>query len=133
LIQRKSPAIKRSLFPLGGATGYLPVVEPDPFGPSVDPLGEVLISELPEGFMFVPGPPFGRGLDWPVVVPGAFPAGGTLPTDEPAEDAPLDTPLDVPPGLPAALPDCASAIELESAIAPANAIVANFMGRFLSC
>ena len=113
-------------------SSYRPLVEPDPFGPRVDPLGEVLISELPDGFMF--GLPIAPGLIWPVVTPDGLPAEGTPPADEPVEGEPLDTPPDVLPALPpAALPPvCARAIELESAIAPVSATVANFMGRSLA-
>lgn len=66
------------------------------------------------------GLPIAPGFDCPVVVPGGFPAGTV---DEPAvlPDVPA-------PALPPAPPACASAIELESASAPANTIVASFMG-----
>jgi hypothetical protein len=107
------------------------VVEPDPFGPRVDPLGEVLISELPEGFDGIPGPPV-TGLDWPVVAPGGLPVGAVL-VEPPGVDPlipeePLIPPLeDAPAAPPPAPPACASAIELESANAPANAIVASLI------
>jgi hypothetical protein len=115
------------------------VVEPVPFGPSVDPLGEVFISELPEGFVLVPGPPGVMPVPvpvlWPVVVPGEPPGEEVPIDDEPVP--PLDVPPDMPPAPPApppAPPACANAIELESAIAPANAIVfAIFMDRFPCC
>lgn len=73
-----------------------------------------------------------------MVVPGGFPTGGTPLIDEPST-LPVgdglpglpDAPLDIPPGLAAATPPlvCANAIEPESASAPANAIVANFIGH----
>jgi hypothetical protein len=104
------------------------VVEPvDPFGPRVDPLGEVLISELPEGLVEVPpGPVVPAPI--PVVVPGVLPGAARveppgvepLMPDEPLMPPLEDAPLDVPPA-------CASAIELESASAPANANVASFI------
>jgi hypothetical protein len=96
--------------------------EPGPVGVRVDPLGELLgASVLPDGFvavldvLLVPGA-------WPTVEPGAFPF-----TDEPvappvaAEPPVLEPAPDVPPLL------CASANVLESASAPANAIVMSFM------
>jgi hypothetical protein len=101
------------------------VVEPDPAGPRVDPLGEELIRELPEGLVevppgpvvVVPAPPI------PVVALGALAPPALLPDEEPlippAEEA--------PPALPPAPPACANASELESASAPANANVASFM------
>ena len=64
------------------------------------------------------GLPIAPGLTWPVVDPG-----GLVPWTE--FDNPAALPADPP--APAA---CASAIELVSASAPANTIVANFMGRF---
>lgn len=87
----------------------------------VDPLGDGLISVLPEGLAGML--PIAPDLDWPVVAPDAGavpPLGEWLP----------DMPPDVPPALPAprAPPACAIANELVSASAPANAIVANFMG-----
>ena len=99
---------------------------PVPVWSRVDPLGDVLISELPDGLAAAPlGSPIAPGRAWPVVAPGGLPA-GTL-VDEPAEDAPaLPAAPPAPPG-PAA---CASEIELVSASAPANTIVAIFMGRF---
>ena len=86
---------------------YRPVAEPDPVGPKVDPLGEVLISELPEGFDGAPGPPV-TALDWPVVVPGVLPAGppGVEPLmpEEPLIPLPEDAPPDIPPTPPPAPP-----------------------------
>jgi hypothetical protein len=86
-----------------------------------------LISELPEGFDGAAGLP-GTGLDWPVVAPGEFPAGAAPGEPPPLGDAPPDMPAP-PPAEPAppAPPACASASELESASAPANANVASFM------
>jgi hypothetical protein len=69
------------------------------------------------------------GRAWPVVDPGGLPA-GTL-VDEPAEDAPVP-PAAPPPALPPAPAACASEIEVVSASAPANIMVANFMGHFPS-
>jgi hypothetical protein len=71
------------------------------------------------------GLPIAPGLDWPVVVPGGFPAGTV---DEPAALPDVRAPA-LPP-TPPAPPACASAIELESASAPANTIVASFIGCF---
>jgi hypothetical protein len=101
------------------------LVDPDPAGPRVDPLGEELISELPEGLVevppgpvvVVPAPPI------PVVAPGALAPPGARPVEEPLMPPLEDAPPDVPPAPPA----CANASELESASAPANANVANFM------
>jgi hypothetical protein len=96
--------------------------EPGPVGVSVDPLGEALgASVLPEGFVglllttggrvFALPVPF---VDEPVVVP----------LTEPLTDEPLPMPV-FPPGEPLLV--CASASVLESASAPANAIVMSFM------
>jgi hypothetical protein len=99
----------------------------------VDPLGDGLTSVLPEGLAVAAlGLPIAPGLDWPVVAPGGLPTGAMPPLG----DGLPDTPPDIPPALPAAPPAppaCAIAIELESASAPANAIVASFMGRFPYC
>jgi hypothetical protein len=112
------------------AIRYRRVPVPVPVESMVDPLGDGLTSVLPEGLVVAAlGLPIAPGLDWPVVAPGEVipPLGDGLP----------DTPPDVPP-VPAAPPEtpppaCASAIELESASAPANAIVASFMCRFPCC
>jgi hypothetical protein len=97
----------------------------------VDPLGDGLTSVLPEGLAVAAfGLPIAPGLDWPVVVPGGFPAGGTPPADEPAVLAPPDVPAPALPPAPPAPAVCASAIELESASALTSAIVANF---FIGC
>jgi hypothetical protein len=97
---------------------------PGPVWFNVEPLGDSLIRELPDGLVgdvgvAIPAP----GLACPVVAPGGLPDGGVAPID-PGVDVPAPA---VPPG-PAA---CAKVIELPSASAPANAIVANFMGRSL--
>jgi hypothetical protein len=97
----------------------------------VDPLGDGLTSVLPEGLAVAAfGLPIAPGLDWPVVVPGGFPAGGTPPADDPAVLAPPDVPVPALPPAPPAPAVCASAIELESASALTSAIVANF---FIGC
>jgi hypothetical protein len=90
----------------------------------VEPLGDVLISELPEGFADAFGLLIAPGLAWPVVVPGAFPAGAMPPADEPAA-------VPEAPALPPAPAACANPIEPARANALTNAIVANFMGRSL--
>jgi len=91
----------------------------------VDPLGDGLTSVLPEGLVVAAlGLPIAPGLDWPVVAPGAGvipPLGDGLPDTPPVPAAPLPVPA-----------ACAIANELESASAPANAIVANFMGYSLA-
>lgn len=110
------------------AIAYRRVPVPVPVWSRVDPLGDVLISELPEGFAAPFGLPIAPGLAWPVVVPGALPAGGMVPVDEPLLMPPVE---DAPPALPPA--PAASAIELDNASAPANPKVANFMGRFPCC
>jgi hypothetical protein len=74
------------------------------------------------------GLPIAPGLTWPVVDPG-----GLVPWTEFDNPAALPVEFDNPAALPADPPApaaCARAIELESANAPANTIVANFMGRF---
>jgi hypothetical protein len=108
------------------AIRYRRVPVPVPVESMVDPLGEGLTNVLPEGLAVAAlGLPIAPGLDWPVVPPGEVmpPLGDGLP----------DTPPDVPP-VPAAPPAaaCAIANELVSASAPANAIVANFMGFSLA-
>jgi hypothetical protein len=93
----------------------------------VDPLGDGLTSVLPEGLVVAPfGLPIAPGLDWPVVALGEVmpPLGDGLPDTPPVPAAPPEAPP-----APAA---CAIANELESASAPANAIVANFMGYSLA-
>jgi hypothetical protein len=101
------------------------VPEPGPVGVNVDPLGEPLgASVLPEGFVVVFGP-VREPDDMPVVVPGGFDS--ELLFMEPvvapvaAEPPALEPAPDVPP-----VP-WASANELESANAPANAMVVSFM------
>jgi hypothetical protein len=95
--------------------------EPGPVGVNVDPLGEPLgASVFPEGFVVALGP-----LVRPTVEPGG------LVTDEPAPEVPpvAEEPAEVPPAVPPAAPPLlwASAKVLESASAPANAIVVSFM------
>jgi hypothetical protein len=100
--------------------------EPGPVGVKVDPLGEPLgASVFPDGFVVVLGMlPVPRA--WPTVEPGGFPIAFPF-TDEPAvvpvvaEPPALEPPPDTPPLL------WASAKVLESASAPANAIVMSFM------
>jgi len=95
---------------------------PVPVWFNVDPLGDSLISELPDGLVGVVGVDIPvPGLACPVVEPGGLPDAGTPPA-VPVADVPAPA---VPPG-PAA---CANVIELPSASAPANAIVASFMSR----
>ena len=99
--------------------------EPDPVGVNVDPLGEPLgASVFPDGFMVLLEPPVVR----PTVEPGGLAMPGPF-TDDPvlgATELPApDVPADVPPALLPLL--CASANVLESASAPANAIVMSFM------
>jgi hypothetical protein len=101
--------------------------EPGPVGATVDPLGEELgASELPEGFIAFGLLTAGLVVVVPValpvvprveepVVPLMEPAGGALPEPE--------VPL---------LLLCARATVLESASAPANAMVTSFMVVFLS-
>jgi len=84
------------------------------------------------------GLPIAPGLTWPVVDPGglapwteldnpdALPVEFDSPDTLPVEEAPPDMPAD-PPAVPRAPPACASAIELESASAPAITIVASRM------
>jgi hypothetical protein len=104
---------------------YLLRPEPGPVGVNVDPLGEPLgASVFPDGFMVVLEPPLAP-LVRPTVEPGGllieFPV-----ADEPALGATELPAPDVP--LPAAPPLLwASAKVLESASAPANAIVESFM------
>ena len=90
------------------------------------------------------GLPIAPGFAWPMVDPGGFPLTGELPKVPaegvlpavPAEGVLPAVPAeDVLPAVPAedaapAPAACAIANELESASAPANAIVANFMGHF---
>ena len=84
---------------------------------------------FPDGFIAL-----GLFAVLPTVLPLVVP--GDVPVDEPTEGAvvvPVEAvPVDVPPALPvppapAAPPVCASAIVLESASAPANAMVVIFM------
>jgi hypothetical protein len=98
--------------------------DPGPVGVTVDPLGEPLgASVFPDGFMVVLEPPV-VPLVRPTVEPGGllieFPV-----ADEPVLGATELPAPEVPPPAPPLL--CASANVLESASAPANAIVVSFM------
>jgi hypothetical protein len=100
--------------------------EPGPVGVNVDPLGEPLgASVFPEGFVVALGP-----LVRPTVEPGGLAIEVPF-TDEPAPEVPpvAEEPAEVPPAVPPAAPPLlwASAKVLESASAPANAIVVSFM------
>lgn len=100
--------------------------EPGPVGVNVDPLGEPLgASVLPEGFVVVFGP-VRVPDDMPVVEPGGFDS-ELLFMDEPvvAPVAVEPPALEPAPEVPALL--WASANVLESANAPANAMVVSFM------
>jgi hypothetical protein len=122
----KSPALWRGFLLNRRGVTYLLRPEPDPVGVRVEPLGEpVGASVLPDGFIVL--------LD-PVVLPtdGA----GALPTEDPPADEPAPEvppaavpPLVDPPDIPPLAPPlvCANANVLESASAPANAIVMSFM------
>jgi hypothetical protein len=100
--------------------------EPGPVGVRVDPLGEPLgASVFPDGFVVVLGMLLVPRA-WPTVEPGGFAISFPF-TDEPvvvpvAEPPVLEPAPEVPPPL-----LCASAKVLESASAPANAIVMSFM------
>jgi hypothetical protein len=100
--------------------------EPGPVGVKVEPLGEPLgCSVLPDGFTLVLEP-----LVRPTVDPGALPTEDPPTVDPlpevPAAEEPAEVPPDIPP--PAAPPLLwAIAKVLESASAPANAIVESFM------
>jgi hypothetical protein len=102
--------------------------EPGPLGVNVEPLGEPLgASVFPDGFMVLLEPPLAPPVR-PTVEPGGLAMPGPF-TDEPVLGA-TELPVpDVPPAVPPALPPllCASAKVLESASAPANAIVMSFM------
>jgi hypothetical protein len=107
---------------------YLLRPEPGPVGASVDPLGEVLGARVfPEGFMegFVLVLPLGEvvpAVEDLVPIP-------TVPLPVPL----IDEPVAVLPAAPVAEPPvelpllCAKARVLDSARAPASAIVVNFM------
>jgi hypothetical protein len=102
--------------------------EPGPVGVNVDPLGEPEgASVFPDGFVVVLGPVRAL-LARPVVDPGGCVI-ELLFTDEPgvapvAAEPPVP---ELPPDIPPLLLLCASATVLESASAPANAIVMSFM------
>jgi hypothetical protein len=103
---------------------YLLRPEPEPVGPSVDPLGEPLgPSVLPDGFTVLFGP----------VVAPMFPEPVARPVALPLMDEPVVVPLaaeppavELPPAEPLPLL-CASANVLDSAKAVARAMVVSFM------
>src|ERR1700761_7288880 len=83
-LSRKKPRSKRGFSSSGLPADYRLMVDPDPVGPMVDPLGELLISELPDGFAVapaVPAVPAAAPPPIPVVV-GVLPA-GVLVVDDP--------------------------------------------------
>jgi hypothetical protein len=86
---------------------------PGAFGVNVDPLGDVLMLLLPEGFML---------LLAPAVTPPALPVVVELLLAPVPVAAPVPAPAPAP---------AAKAIVLESASAVANTIVMTFMDRFL--
>jgi hypothetical protein len=102
--------------------------EPGPVGVNVEPLGEPEgASVFPDGFVVVLGPvrvppaipvvePGGFAIELPFTEPEPAPVAAEPPTLEPAPDVPA---------LPLLL--CARANVLESASAPANAIVMSFI------
>ena len=98
---------------------YLPMPEPGPVGVNVDPLGEPLgASVFPDGFVLLGPirPEVVELVELPAVPPVVFPL------DEPVVVPPVtEPPAEPPPAVPPLL--CASANVLESASAPANAIV----------
>jgi hypothetical protein len=124
---RKKPRGKAGLFVHCRCLIYLLRPEPGPVGVKGDPLGEPLgASVFPDGFVVVLEP-----LVRPTVEPGGLAIEDPF-TDEPAPEVPpvAEEPAEVPPEVPppAALPLLwASAKVLESASAPANAIVVSFM------
>jgi hypothetical protein len=96
--------------------------EPGPVGVNVDPLGEGRApTVLPDGLMVLgPFMPFEPVPDWPAA----------LPVVVPLVDEPVVVPLVAEPPaveLPAEPPAWASANVLDSASAPANAMVISFM------
>ena len=115
---KKSPAFA-GLFLI-----HLPVPDPGPVGPNVDPLGDALgPSVLPDGLWVL----FGFMMTGPLVVEPAV-----LPVVVPFIDDPVLVPLaaglpavELPPAEPALL--CANANVLERANAVASAIVVSFM------
>jgi hypothetical protein len=113
-----SPCRGMALTSLTSALGHPDRVQwptdPGDFGVNVDPLGEVLMLLLPEGFML---------LLAPAVMPPALPVVVELP--------PAPVPVAAPVPAPPAPAPAAKAIVLESASAVANTIVVTFMDRFL--
>jgi hypothetical protein len=121
----KSPAPRRG-FCSSLAQHYRLRPEPGPVGVNVDPLGEPEgASVFPEGFVVVLGP---ERLPpaIPVVEPGGFAIEFPF-TDEPAPVAAEPPTLEPAPDVPVPPLLCASAKVLESASAPANAIVMSFI------
>jgi hypothetical protein len=111
---------------------YLPVGEPGPDGPSVEPLGEGLMCVFPDGFTVLlrAAAALPASLLMPVVEPPPVPLPAVVPlVEDPA--APAVPPAAAPPVPelpPAPLPPaCASANVLVNVIAIANPIVASFM------
>jgi hypothetical protein len=98
--------------------------EPGPVGVNVDPLGEPLgASAFPDGFVLLGPirPEVAEPVELPAVPPVVFPL-----NDEPVVVPPVtEPPAEPPPAVPPLL--CASANVLESASAPANAIVVILM------
>jgi hypothetical protein len=86
------------------------------------------VSVLPDGFVERLGVPLLAPVVMPMVEPGGC-AIGTPFVSEPVGLPVVAEPLPVPAAEPVPLPLCASANALESASAPANAIVASFMGH----
>lgn len=92
---------------------------------------------LPDGFVVASGMPLLAPVAMPVVEPGGFPVGTpfvTEPVVVPVVPEPVaaEPPAEPPPAAPPPAP-CADANVLESASAPANAIVVSFMDRFPCC
>ncbi|KRR21159.1 hypothetical protein CQ14_22080 [Bradyrhizobium lablabi] len=123
----KKPRLKRG-FLLSAC--YLPVGEPGPVGAIVEPLGEGLMSVLPDGFspLFRPAAALPASLLMPVL--GLVPV--ALPVVVPLVDGPVAAPLvaappapELPPAEP--LPDCANATVPVNASVVANPNAASFM------
>jgi len=86
------------------------------------------VSVLPDGFVERLGVPLLAPVVMPMVEPGGC-AIGTPFVSEPVGLPVVAEPLPVLAAEPVPLPLCASANALDSASAPANAIVASFMGH----
>jgi hypothetical protein len=115
----KKPRVVRG-FSRAPFAAYLLRPEPGPVGASVDPLGEALGARVfPEGFILV----FRFGEVVPVEDPVPMPTVPPVPVpliDEPVAAPPVEPPVELP-------PPCAKARVLDSARAPASAIVVSFM------